>query len=250
MTASPLTIPAGGVTLPALLSLPRRARGLVVFVHGSGSSRLSPRNQAVATQLQQAGLATLLFDLLSSGEMERDRIDGSLRFRLDLCRDRLLDSLRWLAAQPALAALLPVGLFGASSGAAAALQAAAERPDAVAAVVSRGGRPDLAGEALGSVRAPTLLIVGGEDGEVLRLNREAAARLRCPHRLEVVPGATHLFEEPGSLDLVAQLASDWFLCHLPGSGQALKLPITAPFPPAQAPGGPQERRSWSQDPCP
>ena len=216
MSAAPQLILAGRVTLPALLSLPSAPRGLVVFVHGSGSSRFSPRNQAVAARLQRAGLATLLFDLLTPAEAERDRIDASLRFRIDLFRDRLLDSLSWLAAQPALAPLLPVGLFGASSGAAAALQAAAERPEAVAAVVSRGGRPDLAGEALAGVLAPTLLIVGGEDEVVLRLNREAAAGLHCSHRLEVVPGASHLFEEPGALELVARLACDWFLRHLTG----------------------------------
>lgn len=220
MHAAPLTIPAGGVRLPALLGLPCAPRGLVVFVHGSGSSRSSPRNQAVAARLQQSGLATLLFDLLTPAEVERDRIDASLRFRIDLFRDRLLDSLGWLATQPSLAGLLPSGLFGASSGAAAALQVAAARPDVVAAVVSRGGRPDLAGEALALVLAPTLLIVGAEDGEVLRLNREAAARLHCLHRLEVVPGASHLFEEPGTLELAAQLACDWFLRHLHGSAPA------------------------------
>jgi dienelactone hydrolase len=233
--------------LPALLSVPPSPRGLVVFVHGSGSSRFSPRNQAVAALLNQAGLATLLFDLLTPAEAERDRIDASLRFRIDLFRDRLLDSLSWLAAQPALAGLFPVGLFGASSGAAAALQAAAARPEAVAAVVSRGGRPDLAGEALASVLAPTLLIVGGEDRAVLRLNREAAAGLQGFHRLEVVPGASHLFEEPGALELAAQLACDWFLRHLPASELG-----SGPHPdsfasPARGPIRAEDRRVLGED---
>jgi len=215
MHAATPTIPSAGGMLPADLSLPDQAQGLVVFVHGSGSSRFSPRNRAVAAVLQQAGLATLLFDLLTPAEVERDRFDQSLRFRIDLFRDRLLDSLDWLAAQPALAALAPVGLFGASSGAAAALQVAAACPDAVAAVVSRGGRPDLAGEVLAAVLAPTLLIVGAEDAAVLELNRLVARQLRCPHRLEVIPGATHLFEQPGALAEVARLARDWFLLQLP-----------------------------------
>lgn len=247
MDAAPLTIAAGGVMLPALLSVPSSPRGLVVFVHGSGSSRFSPRNQAVAARLNQAGLATVLFDLLTPAEAERDRIDASLRFRIDLFRDRLLDSLSWLAAQPALAPLLPVGLFGASSGAAAALQAAAARPEAVAAVVSRGGRPDLAGEALASVQAPTLLIVGGEDGAVLRLNRAAAAGLHGLHRLEVVPGASHLFEEPGTLELAAQLACDWFLRHLPGSGLGSGPRPDSSASPGRGPIRAADRRFLSED---
>ena len=217
MTASPLTISAAGVALPALVSMPRRPCGLVVFVHGSGSSRFSPRNQAVAAQLQQAGLASVLFDLLTVSEAQLDQRDASLRFSIDLCSDRLLDSLAWLSSQSRFGDLFPLGLFGASSGAAAALRAAAERPSSVAAVVSRGGRADLAGEALARVLAPTLLIVGGQDLGVLMLNRQAARRLRCPHRLEVVPGAGHLFNEPGALDAVAVLARDWFLQHLPGT---------------------------------
>ena len=247
MNAKPLSIAAGGVMLPALLSVPPSPRGLVVFVHGSGSSRFSPRNQAVAARLNRAGLATLLFDLLTPAEAEQDRIDASLRFRIDLFRDRLLDSLSWLAAQPALAGLFPVGLFGASSGAAAALQAAAARPEAVAAVVSRGGRPDLAGEALASVLAPTLLIVGGEDGAVLRLNREAAAGLQGFHRLEVVPGATHLFEEPGTLELAAQLACDWFLRHLPGPGLGTGAHPDSFASPARGPICAEDRRVLSED---
>ncbi len=247
MTAVPQLILSGGVTLQALLSVPPSPRGLVLFVHGSGSSRFSPRNQAVAAGLNRAGLATLLFDLLTSAEAERDRIDASLRFRIDLFRGRLLDSLSWLAAQPALAPLLPVGLFGASSGAAVALQAAAERPDAVAAVVSRGGRPDLAGEALAGVLAPTLLIVGGEDEAVLRLNREAATSLHGFHRLEVVPGASHLFEEPGALELVARLACDWFLRHLPGSGLEAGPRPTPSVPPDPGPACPDVLRFRGTD---
>jgi putative phosphoribosyl transferase len=183
----------------------------VVFAHGSGSSRHSPRNRAVARVLQDAGLATLLVDLLTPAE-ERLR---SAVFDVDLLARRLLQVSAWLPGQAGCRAL-PLGWFGASTGAGAALRAAAE-PDAdVAAVVSRGGRPDLAGPWLAEVRAPTLLLVGGRDDVVRRLNEQAAARLRCEHRLVVVPGATHLFEEPGTLEAVAQLARDWFLGHLPG----------------------------------
>ncbi len=233
--------------LPAFLTLPSRALGLVVFVHGSGSSRFSPRNQAVAARLQRAGLATLLFDLLSPAEVERDRIDQSLRFRIDLGCNRLLDCLAWLQVQPRLAELCPVGLFGASTGAAAALQATAARPEAVAAVVSRGGRPDLAGEALAGVRAPTLLIVGGDDEAVLRLNREAASRLRAHHRLQVVPGASHLFEEPGTLEVAAGMACDWFLGYLPGPGRAAGEAHQSSASPAQGPSGAGESHPWSAD---
>lgn len=225
-------IPSGGLLLPADLHLPKPRRGLVVFVHGSGSSRFSPRNQAVAAVLQQAGLATLLFDQLTPAEAERDRIDPAWGCRIDQLRDRLLDCLDWLMAQPVLVPLFPVGLFGASTGAAVALLAAAERPDRVATVVSRGGRPDLAGEALGRVRAPTLLIVGGDDGAVLRLNRHAAHRLQAPWRLEVVAGASHLFAEPGTLAEVAALARDWFLAHLPRAAAAVPPPCAPEALPA------------------
>ncbi len=228
MDTTALTIAAGRLRLPALLRLPPRPQGLVVFVHGSGSSRHSPRNQAVAERLRQAGLASVLFDLLTAPEAERDQRDQSLRFRIDLFRDRLQDSLHWLAAQPSLAELFPVGLFGASSGAAAALQVAAARPAAVAAVVSRGGRPDLAGAALVRVQAPTLLIVGGDDEAVLRLNRQAALQLRCPHRLELVPGASHLFDEPGTLAVAADLAADWFLRHLQAPARAADPSLRRP----------------------
>lgn len=192
------------------LTLPARARALVIFAHGSGSSRHSPRNRAVASALNEAGLGTLVFDLLTTEE-ERSR---SNVFDIDLLGERLADVTRLVHTQPDLARL-PVGLFGASTGAAAALRAAAEPDSDIAAIVSRGGRPDLAGDHLASVRSPTLLIVGGNDQAVLDLNRQARARLSCPSRLEVVPGATHLFEEPGALRQVADLAAEWFLAHLP-----------------------------------
>nr|MCU0814291.1 dienelactone hydrolase family protein [Burkholderiaceae bacterium] len=177
---------------------------------GSGSSRLSPRNRYVAQTLQHRQLATLLFDLLTPDEAE----DRRLVFDIDLLAERVGDALDSIAGDAELARL-PVGLFGASTGAAAALRLAAERPQAVAAVVSRGGRPDLALPVLDRVRAPTLLVVGGHDQQVLELNREALAALRCEKRLDVVPGATHLFEEPGTLDAAARLAGDWFVTHLP-----------------------------------
>ncbi|MEK0083151.1 hypothetical protein U1T56_08305 [Geminicoccaceae bacterium SYSU G07066] len=192
--------------LPALVGIPPDARGLVVFAHGSGSGRLSPRNNAVAAQLRAAGLATLLFDLLTPDEAaDRENV-----FDIALLASRLADASRWAGAEPDLA-LLELGYFGASTGAAAALVAAAEPDSRVVAVVSRGGRPDLAGAALPAVRAPTLLIVGGDDVTVLELNRRALASLRCEKALEVVPGATHLFEEPGALEQVTILARDWFL---------------------------------------
>lgn len=199
----------GAMALPGDLGLPAGALGLVVFVHGSGSSRLSPRNRYVARMLQQRRLATLLFDLLTPDEAE----DRRCVFDIDLLAERVGETLDDVGARADLATL-PVGLFGASTGAAAALRLAAARPSAVAAVVSRGGRPDLALPILDRVRAPTLLIVGGHDRAVLELNREALAALRCPKRLDVVPGATHLFEEPGALEAVAGLAGDWFVAHL------------------------------------
>ncbi|MCS7007126.1 MAG: dienelactone hydrolase family protein [Gaiellaceae bacterium] len=196
---------SGAARLPADLAIPRAACGWVVFAHGSGSSRRSPRNLRVAATLNEARIATLLFDLLTPEE-ERDRRNV---FDVELLARRLVDATRWLRAQPE-AAGLPVGYFGASTGAAAALVAAAELGEDVAAVVSRGGRPDLAAAWLGAVRAPTLLVVGGADPVVLELNREAARHLRCAHELTVVPGATHLFEEPGALEQVAALATAWF----------------------------------------
>jgi putative phosphoribosyl transferase len=186
----------------------------VLFAHGSGSSRHSPRNRGVAGQLQRAGFGTLLMDLLTAGEEELDRRSRELRFDIGLLARRLVGAVDWLAARFGREAR--VGLFGASTGAAGALVAAAERPDQVAAVVSRGGRPDLAGRALERVTAPTLLIVGGADPQVLALNRQAAGRLAAEHRLEIVSGAGHLFEEPGALQEVARLAAAWFSEHLTG----------------------------------
>jgi dienelactone hydrolase len=212
---SAVEIPADGVVLDGDLTVPPDAHGIVVFAHGSGSGRFSPRNRAVANVLVQAGLATLLMDLLTAEEEAVDLRTRHLRFDVGLLGRRVIATIEWLAADATVTAL-PVGCFGASTGAAAALIAAAERPERVAAVVSRGGRPDLAGEALFRVTAPTLLIVGGNDIEVLRLNQQALAALAGEARLEIVPGATHLFEEPGALERVAVLARDWFLRHLGG----------------------------------
>lgn len=205
-----VTVPSGELGLPGHLTVPAGASGLVAFAHGSGSSRHSSRNLYVAKVLTGAGLGTLLFDLLTLDE-ERDR--GNV-FDIELLARRLTDAVRWLQAQPE-TSRLPIGLFGASTGAAAALWAAAEPGIDVRAVVSRGGRPDLASPRLPAVDAPTLLIVGGRDETVLSLNREAQRELTVPSRLEVIPGATHLFEEPGALEQVAELARDWFAHHLP-----------------------------------
>jgi pimeloyl-ACP methyl ester carboxylesterase len=209
----PIAISAGGARLLGDLTLPAEPRGLVVFAHGSGSSRMSPRNRAVAQALVDTGLATLLMDLLTGEEEAVDLRTRHLRFDVELLGRRVVATVDALGSEPGLGAL-PVGTFGASTGAAAALIAAADRPERVHAVVSRGGRPDLAGDALARVTAPTLLIVGERDPQVLRLNREAQALLAGESRLEVVPGATHLFEEPGALERVAALARDWFLRHL------------------------------------
>lgn len=206
----PVVIPAGNVRLAGDLNLPSGARGLVLFAHGSGSSRLSPRNRAVAAALQRVGVGTLLFDLLTA---EEDRSDET-RFDIELLTRRLLDARAFWLARPEVERR-PVGYFGASTGAAAALLAAAREPAGVACVVSRGGRPDLAMQELASVKAPTLLIVGSRDETVLELNRRALAGLRCRKELATVPGATHLFEEPGALELVEALASEWFLRHFP-----------------------------------
>jgi len=195
------------------LTLPPQARALIVFAHGSGSSRHSSRNRAVAEVLQHAELGTLLLDLLTEQEERTDVITAEFRFDIPLLADRVVGTIDWAAALDQTASL-PVGLFGASTGAAAALIAAAKRPSGVRAVVSRGGRPDLAGDSLESVAAPTLLIVGGRDDVVIELNRQAFGRLNGPKELQIVPGATHLFEEPGALNRVAQLARDWFVDHL------------------------------------
>ncbi len=206
-------VAAGPATLEGNLRLPAGAQGVVLFAHGSGSSRHSPRNRFVAEALNAAGLGTLLVDLLTPDEEAVDLRTGHLRFDIGLLAERLEGATAWLAAQPD-TAHLRVGYFGASTGGGAALVAAAERPAAVGAVVSRGGRPDLAGAALPHVRAPTLLIVGGHDYPVIEMNRAAFDQLECEKRLEIVPGATHLFEEPGALEAVARLARDWFSRYL------------------------------------
>ena len=211
--ADAVRVGAGAVVVDADLTVPDGATSVVAFAHGSGSSRHSPRNRAVAQALHRAGLATLLADLLTPDEEAADRRTGRLRFDIALLAARLGELVGWLRAQPETAAL-PVGLFGASTGGGAALVAAADRPYEVAAVVSRGGRPDLAGSALARVQAPTLLIVGGRDRQVLELNRQAFDQLSGEKHLEVVPGATHLFEEPGALEEVARLAARWFVTHL------------------------------------
>ncbi|MEV4684608.1 dienelactone hydrolase family protein [Streptomyces kurssanovii] len=211
-----VAIDAGDVTLTGDLVLPEAAPGIVCFAHGSGSSRHSPRNRQVAETLQRAGLGTLLMDLLSEEEERVDRVTAELRFDIPLLGRRVTAAVDRLAERPDTGSL-PVGLFGASTGAAAALVAAAARADRVSAVVSRGGRPDLAGTALGRVRAPVLLIVGGEDREVLELNEQAAEQLTAEYRVHVIPGATHLFEEPGTLEAAADAARDWFL-RMGGAG--------------------------------
>lgn len=204
-----------GATVHGDLAVPDRAAGLVVFAHGSGSSRHSGRNRAVAAALRSRGLGTLLMDLLTPAEEQVDLRTRHLRFDVGLLAGRLVGAARWLAARPATAGLR-LGYFGASTGAAAALLAAAAAPAGVGAVVSRGGRPDLAGDALARVRAPTLLIVGSLDGVVVDLNRQAYERLGSERCLSIVDGAGHLFEEPGTLDEVARLAGDWFATHLTG----------------------------------
>lgn len=208
-----VAIPIEGAALEGTLAVPTGAKGVVVFAHGSGSSRQSPRNQFVAHRIQAAGLGTLLFDLLTPDEERSDVVTGQWRFNIPLLADRLVVAARWLTEQP-VAQGRGLGLFGASTGAAAAIVAAALLGPAVQAVVSRGGRPDLAGPVLPRLRAPTLLIVGSADTKVLELNRGASARLTCRHRLAVVSNATHLFEEPGALEEVADLAADWFTQHL------------------------------------
>jgi pimeloyl-ACP methyl ester carboxylesterase len=208
-----IKIPVGNVSVAADLTLPDPASGIVVFAHGSGSSRHSPRNRMVAERLRAGRFGTLLADLLSPAEEEADRLTGELRFDIDRLTERVVGILDRLALRED-TARLPVGLFGASTGAAAALLAAAQRPDLVRAVVSRGGRPDLAAAGLAAVTAPTLLIVGGADVQVLELNRRAARQLHAVCRLHVVPGATHLFEEPGALEEVAERATGWFVHYL------------------------------------
>jgi len=208
-----VVVSAGAVELEGNLTIPGGASGIVLFAHGSGSSRFSPRNRFVATELNQAGLATLLIDLLTPEEEAVDVFTAELRFDIGMLADRLVGATDWLNSQ-AETGNLDVGYFGASTGAGAALVAAAERPDSVSAIVSRGGRPDLAGPALPKVKAPTLLIVGGDDVPVIGMNKEALVQLTVEKELTIVPGATHLFEEPGTLERVAQLAADWFRRYL------------------------------------
>lgn len=223
MTEAPVLI--GPHRLPGMLGVPGTARALVLFAHGSGSSRRSPRNRRVAAAMQAHGLGTLLFDLLEPPEPPGPgrSVDGTDRrrvFDIPLLARRLTEAIDWCQTQRALSGL-PIGLFGASTGAAAALVASALRRDRVFAVVSRGGRPDLAHGALGAVTAPTLLIVGGADPDVIDLNEQAMSRMRGAVRMKLIPGATHLFEEPGALDRVADLAAQWFLHHLPPAHEAL-----------------------------
>lgn len=208
-----VTVRTETVELPGELDVPAGARGLVLFAHGSGSSRLSPRNQYVARFLREAGLATLLFDLLTEQEERVDLVTAELRFNIDLLAQRLVRATDWALANPATKDL-KIGYFGASTGAAAALIGTTQRPDVVRAIVSRGGRPDLAEAALPQVKTPTLLIVGGLDNQVIELNRHAYRQIRAEKRLEIVPGASHLFEEPGTLEEVARLARNWFIEHV------------------------------------
>jgi putative phosphoribosyl transferase len=211
-----VTIPVGNIFLEGNLSVPENPAGIVLFAHGSGSSRMSPRNRYVAWVIQQSGISTFLFDLLTPDEEAEDAATGKHRFNIDLLSRRLIGATDWVRREPG-TGKQPLGYFGASTGAAAALVAAAERPEIVQAVVSRGGRPDLAGPSLGRVKAPTLLIVGGRDLTVIHLNRTAIRELKVENDLTIVPGATHLFEEPGALEEVARLAVSWFLRYLPNT---------------------------------
>ncbi len=218
MQPTEINVQAGDVRLDGILTVPANAQGIVVFAHGSGSSRFSSRNRYVAGVLNDGGLATLLFDLLTAEENVIDEQTRELRFDIDMLSERVVATLDWLCGVIEVNKL-PIGLFGSSTGAAAALNAAARRPARVAAVVSRGGRPDLAMAALPQVQSPTLLIVGALDFQVIEMNRAAQAALEAPCRVEIVEGATHLFEEPGTLEQVAALARDWFLEHLRGAAQ-------------------------------
>lgn len=209
----PVTIEAGAAYLNGDLAVPIGAQGLVLFAHGSGSSRHSPRNRYVAEVLRQSGLGTLLMDLLTADEEAVDQYTSHLRFDIPLLSERLVGATDWVKNDPDLKHL-KIGYFGASTGAAAAIMAAAHRPEHVAAIVSRGGRPDLGGAAVEQLRAPTLLIVGGDDQVVIELNNQAYARMTCQKNMLIIPGATHLFEEPGTLEQVAEAATKWFVEHL------------------------------------
>lgn len=208
-TEHPVMIPINSIHLDGLLHIPKGVTGFVIFAHGSGSSRLSPRNQYIAEVLQQSKFATLLFDLLTQEEEEIDDKTMEYRFDIPFLAERLLGATEWILMNPMLNKL-PISYFGASTGGGAALVAAAKEKERVKAVVSRGGRPDLAGDALKNVKAATLLIVGGDDEPVIELNKKAYGQLHCEKELEIVPGATHLFEEPGKLEIVARLADEWF----------------------------------------
>jgi putative phosphoribosyl transferase len=208
-----VSIDTGGVRLQGELTVPESAEAVIVFAHGSGSGRHSPRNQAVARALREGRLGTLLFDLLTEREEIAERTTRHLRFDIELLAGRVIGATDWLQRQPVLRGR-SIGYFGASTGAAAAIVAAAERPNDVGAIVSRGGRPDLAGEALGRIRQPTLLIVGGNDPQVMELNRLAFDELVCVKELRSIPGASHLFEEPGTLESAAAIAREWFRQHL------------------------------------
>jgi putative phosphoribosyl transferase len=212
VAAKPVRLEVAGVALIGDLAVPPDARAVVIFAHGSGSSRHSPRNRAVAAVLQHGGVGTLLLDLLTEHEDLIDATTAEFRFNIPVLAERLVGAVDWATANPHISSL-PIGLFGASTGAAAALIAAGKQSNAIRAVVSRGGRPDLAEAALDAVTAPTLLIVGGKDDVVIGLNREALVRLNGPRELQIVPGATHLFEEPGALEHVSRLARDWFQRH-------------------------------------
>jgi dienelactone hydrolase len=206
-------IPCGRVSLEGMLSIPSDPTGIVLFAHGSGSSRHSPRNRAIAAELQSASHATLLMDLLTLDEEHVDNATSEFRFDIAMLAQRLICAADWLRARPD-TSHLPIGCFGASTGAAAALIAAAMRPELVGAVVSRGGRPDLAKDFLPQVRCPTLMVVGSHDTQILTVNQSIMQQMRCPVRLEIILGATHLFSEPGALEQVSRLARDWFTQHL------------------------------------
>lgn len=208
-----LKIPVGNVVVEGNLNLPNEARGVVLFAHGSGSSRFSPRNQYVAKEFNKMKIGTLLFDLLTSREEEEDMFTAEYRFNIDLLAQRLIGATRWLIENQT-QINLPIGYFGASTGAAAALIGAAKLPNDISAVVSRGGRPDLAADYLTQVKAPTLLLVGGLDTEVIELNKQAMAKMHSEKELVIVPGATHLFEEPGKLEEVAKFSAEWFRRYL------------------------------------
>jgi putative phosphoribosyl transferase len=210
---SELRIPVGGVVVVGNLNMPAEAKGLVLFAHGSGSGRFSPRNRYVAKEFNKSNIATLLFDLLTIEEEQEDIVTAQYRFNIKLLADRLFGATKWLK-NDLIIKNLSFGYFGASTGAAAALIAAAKLPNDISALVSRGGRPDLAGDYLHDVVAPTLLLVGGWDTEVIELNRQAQRKMTNQNKLEIIPGATHLFEEPGKLEIVAKLSANWFLRYL------------------------------------